>query len=89
MVRMSGYKYLKLVHGFLRRKLPAERVEMRWSYVIIYVKDVNSGGSETEMSRRSRIQMILYRTCILAANRGCMHFCTIVEHPMTVSRSVR
>ena len=74
MVRKSGYKYLKLVHGVLCRKLPAESVETRCTYVINQVNDVYSGGSETEISRRSWIQMKLHRNCILAANRGCMHF---------------
>jgi hypothetical protein len=60
MVRKSGYKYLKLVHGVLCRKLPAESVETRWTYVIDHVNDVYSGGSETEISRRSWIQMILH-----------------------------
>jgi hypothetical protein len=89
MVRTSGYKYLKIVYGFLRSKLLAESVETRWCYVGNHVNDVYSGGSYTEMSRRSWIQMIIHRNCILAANRGYMHFCTIVEHPMTGSMSLR
>jgi len=60
MVRKSGYKYLKLVHGGLCGKLPAERVETRWTYIIDHVNDVYSGGSETEISRRSWIQMIFH-----------------------------
>jgi hypothetical protein len=72
MVRKSGYKYLKLVHGVLCRKVPAETVEMQWTYVTDHVNDVNSGGSEAEISRRSWIQIILHRHCILAANRGYM-----------------
>jgi len=60
MVRKSGYKYLKLVYGVLCRKLPAESVETRWTYVIDHVNDVYSGGLETEISRRSLIQMILH-----------------------------
>jgi len=60
MGRMSGYKHLKLVHGFLCRKLPAESVEAQWSYVINCVNVVYSGGSETEISRRSSIEMILH-----------------------------
>ena len=47
---MSGYKYLKLVHGLLCHKVPAESVETRWTYVIHHANDVCSGGSETEMS---------------------------------------
>jgi hypothetical protein len=89
MVRTSGYKYLKQEYGVLCRKLPAESIESRLSYSINHLNDVYSGGSESEISRRSWIQMILHSTCILAANRGCMHFCTIVEHRMTVSMSLR
>ena len=50
MVRKSGYKYLKLVHEVLCRKLPAESVETRWSCIIDQVNDMYSGGSETEIS---------------------------------------
>jgi hypothetical protein len=71
---MSGYKYLILVLGFLCHKLPAESVEMRLCCVIFHVNDVYSGGSETEISRRSWIEMILPKNRILAINRGCMHF---------------
>jgi len=53
MVRKSGYKYLKLVHGVLCHKLLAESVDTRWTYVIDHVNNVYSGGSETEISRRS------------------------------------
>ena len=74
MVRTLGYKYLKLVHGFLCSKLPTESVETRCSYVNIYVYRLYSGGLETEIFPTSWIQMTLYRQCILAANRGCMHF---------------
>jgi len=65
---MSGYKYLKLVHGLLCRKLTAESIETRWSYVTNHVNDMYCGGSETRISRRSWIQIILHRNCILAAN---------------------
>jgi hypothetical protein len=74
MVRKSGYNYLKLVHGVLCCKLLGESIERRWTYIINHVNDVYSGGSETEISRRSWIQMILHRNRILAAYRGCMHF---------------
>jgi hypothetical protein len=50
MVRKSGYKYVKLVHGVLCRELLAKSVEMRWHYVIKHVNDMYSGGSETEIS---------------------------------------
>ena len=60
MVRTSAYKYLKLVRGFLYGKLPAESAEMRWTYIIHDANDVYSGGSETGMSRRSWIQMIIH-----------------------------
>ena len=55
-------------------KLPAESAEMPWTYVILHSNDVNSGGSETEMSRRFWIQMILHRNGILAAKQDCMDF---------------
>jgi hypothetical protein len=74
MVRMSCNEYLNLVYRFLCHKLLAESVGTQWSYVIHHVTDVYSGGSEAEISQRSWIQMILHRHCILAANRGCMHF---------------
>jgi len=74
MVRTSGYKYLKLVHGFLCFKLLAESVETRWTYVIHHANDMYSGGSETEMSRTSWIQMIIHKNGILAANRDGMNF---------------
>jgi hypothetical protein len=74
MLRTSGYNYLKLMNGVLCRKLPAESIEIRLTYVINDVNDVYCGGSQTEISRRSWIQMILHRNCILAANRGCMHY---------------
>jgi len=60
MVRKSGYKYLELVDGVLCRKLPAESVETRWTYVIAHVNHMYSGGSETKISRRSWIQMIFH-----------------------------
>jgi len=60
MVRKSDYKYLKVVNGVLCGKLPAESVEMRLTYVIDHVNDLYIGGSETEISRRSWIQMILH-----------------------------
>jgi len=68
MVRKAGYKYLKLVHGVLCRELPAKSVETRWTYVINNVNNMYCVGSETVISRRSSIQMILHRNCILAAN---------------------
>jgi len=74
MVRTSGDTYVNLVHGILCRELPAESFETRWKYIINHVHDLYSGGSETVMSRRSWIQMIIHRNCILAANKGCMHF---------------
>jgi hypothetical protein len=58
MVRTLGYKYQKLVHEFLCHQLPAESVETRWSNFIYQLNDVYSGGSETEMSPRSWIQII-------------------------------
>jgi hypothetical protein len=74
MVRMSGYKYLKLAHGFSCRKFPAKSAEMRWTYIIHHANDMYSGGSETEISRRSWIQTTIHRNYILAANKDCMHF---------------
>jgi len=74
MVRMSGYKYLKLVHGILCRKLPPKSAETRSTYVIHHANDMYSGGSETEMSRRSLIRMIIHRYGILATNKDSMHF---------------
>jgi len=74
MVRTSGYKYLKLMHRFLCGKLPAESTETRWTYVIHHANDMYSGGSETEMSRRFWIQIIIHKHSILAANKDCMHF---------------
>jgi hypothetical protein len=60
MVRKSGYKYQKLVHGVLCRKLLAESVETQWTYIVDHANEVYGGGSETEISRRSWIQMILH-----------------------------
>jgi hypothetical protein len=74
MVSKSGYKYLKQVRRVLCHKLPAESVEMRWTYVIHHVNDMYCRGSETEISRRSCNHIILHRNCMLAANRGCRHF---------------
>jgi len=71
---MWRYKYLKLVNGCLCGKLLAESAEMRWTYVIHHANNVYSGGSETEMSRRFWIQMIIHRHCILAAKKDCMDF---------------
>jgi len=89
MVRTSGYKYLKLGHWFLCGKLPAASTEMRWTYVIRHADDRFSGGSETEMSRRFWIHTIIHRNSILAAKKPVWILCTIVEHPMTGSLSVR
>jgi len=74
MVRTSGYKYLKLGHGFLSVKLPAERTETGSTYIIHHANDVYGGGSETEMSRRFWIQMIIHRNGILAAKKDCMDY---------------
>ena len=74
MVRTSGYKYLKLVHGLFCCKLPIKSAEMSWTYVIHHADDVYSGGSETEMSRRFGIRMIIHTNCILAARNDCMDF---------------
>jgi len=73
-MRTLGYKYLKLVRRFLCGKLPAESADMRWTYIIHHANDVYSGGSETEMSGRFRIQMIIHRNGILAAKKDCMDF---------------
>jgi len=89
MGRTSGYKYLKLVHGSLCHEWLAKRVVTRWSYFVYHANNVCSGGSETEMCRRSWIQIIVSRNYVLATNRNSVHFCTIVEHPMTVSMSLR
>jgi len=72
MVMTSGYKYLKLVHGLLCGKMPAESSAMRWTHVIHHSNDVYSGGSETEMSQRFWIRMIIHRNGILAAKKGSM-----------------
>ena len=74
MVKTLGYQYLKLVHGYLSGKLPAESTETQWTYVILHANAVYSGGSETEMSRRFWIQRIIHRTGILAANTECKDF---------------
>jgi len=74
MVRTSHYKYQKLVHGFSCGKLPAESTEMRWTYLIQHANDIHSGGSETEMSQRFRIQMIIHSNHILTAKKDCMDF---------------
>jgi len=74
MLRTLGYKYLKLVHGFLCRKLLADSAEMQWTYVIHHANDMYSGGLETEMSRRFWIRMIIHRNGILAARKDCMDF---------------
>ena len=74
MMRTSHYKYQKLVHVCLCGKLPAESAEMRWTYVIYHTNDVYSGGSETEMSRRFWIRMMIHRNRILAAKNDCMDF---------------
>jgi len=71
-VSTSRYKYLKLVHACLCGKLPAESAEMRWTYVIHHANDVYSGGSETEMSRRFWIRMMLHRNDILAVQNESM-----------------
>lgn len=71
---MTYYKGLQPVHGFLCGKLPAECAETQWTSVIHHTKDVCGGTLETEMSRRSRIQMIIHSNVILAANKDCMHF---------------
>jgi hypothetical protein len=89
MVTMSGYKYLKRVYGLFCCKSPAESIELRWSYINNHVNDVYSGGSESQICRRSSIHISLHRHGILAANRCGMHLCTIVEHRMTVSMSLR
>ena len=73
MVRTSGYTFLNLMHGFLCRKLLAESNEMRCTYIIHHANVVYSGDSETEMSRRSWIEMIIHRNGILATNRDCLH----------------
>jgi len=74
MLRTSHYKYQKLVHGLLSGKLPAESAEMRWTSVIQHANYVYGGGSETEMSRRFRIRMIIHRNGILAAKNDSMDF---------------
>jgi len=74
MVRTSGYKYLKVVHGFLYCKLPAESAEMGWIYIIHHANDMYSGGSETEMSPKSSIQIIIHWNGILGVNKDCMQF---------------
>jgi len=74
MVRMSGYKYQKLLDGLLCGEVPAESAETRWTYVIHNANDVYSGGSETEMSGRYSIQMLIHRNGLLAATKDCMDF---------------
>ena len=74
MVRTSGYRYLKLVHGYSCSKLLAESAEMRWTYIIHHAIDMQSGGSETEMTQRFWIQIIIHRNGILAARKDCLHF---------------
>jgi len=62
------------VNAFVYGKLPAKSAETQWIYVIDPANEMNSGGSETEMSRRSCIQMVIHRHGILAANEDCMQF---------------
>ena len=73
-MRTSGIKYQKLVHGLFGAKLIAESAETRWAYVSHNANDMYSAGSETEMSRRFWIQMIIHRNGILAAKKDCMDF---------------
>jgi len=74
MMRMLQYTYLKLAHGFLWSKLLAESAETRWTYVISHANDMYGGGSETGMSRRFWIRMIIHRNGIPAAKQDCMDF---------------
>jgi len=74
MVKTSRYEYLKLEHAFLCSKLPTESAEMRWTWVIHHANDVYSGGSETGMSRRFWIPIILNRNGILAAKIKCIDY---------------
>jgi len=71
MPRTSSNKFQNLVHLFLGGKLPAERAEMRWTYVIHHGNDIYRGGSETEMSRRFWIRMTIHRNGILAPKKNC------------------
>jgi len=74
MVRTSRYKYLKPVHACLCGKLLAESTEMAWTYVIHHANDMYGGGSETEMSRKFWIRMMIHRNRILAAKNDCIDF---------------
>ena len=74
MVRTSRYKYLKLEHGYLCGKLPAESAEMRWTYFIHHAYDMYSGGAETEMSRRFWIRKITHRNGVMAGKKECTDF---------------
>jgi len=73
-VRKSGSICLKLVDGSVCHNIPAESAKTRWSYVIYWTDDVNSGGSDTERSRCFCIQMILPRNGVLAVNNEGMTF---------------
>ena len=89
MVRTSHYKYLQLLHGRLCGRLPADSVELGWTYVIDCANEVYIGGAETGMPRRFWIRMIIHRNCILAAKTNVWILCTIVEHQLTVSMCLR
>jgi len=71
---MSRSICLKLVDGSVCHKLPAENAKMRWSYIIYWTDDVNSGGSETERPQCFWMQMIIHGNGILAVNNDCMNF---------------
>jgi len=73
MARTLGYKCLKLVHGFSWSILPTESADTRWTYINHHPNDVYSGGSETEMSPRFWIHMIIHRNSLLAAKKDCMN----------------
>jgi len=74
MVRTLRYPYLKLVHACLCVKFPAECADMRWTYVIHHANDVDSGASETKMSRRFWIRMMIHSNSTLGAKNGSMDF---------------
>jgi len=74
MVRTLGYKYPELVHGFLCRELSAESAETQWIYVSHHANAMYCGCSETEISQRSLIPIMIHRNGILAANNDCMQF---------------
>jgi len=89
-VRKSGTIYLKLGDGSLCCNSLGESTKTRWSYVIYWTDDTNSGGSDTERPQCVWMQMIIPRTGTFAVNNdglnlqqsncppnNCWYVCTV------------